>query len=339
MRKKRKTAARWNPGQVLIFLTMLLVVSLASSLFAGATQLSLGEVIRAAVNGERENAALRIFFYARLPRALGGLMCGCGLAVAGAVLQVVLNNSLAGPNIIGVNAGAGFAALLVMALFPEWIGLVPAASFLGALVCAVLVYGIARSTGMSRMTLVLAGVAVGYIINAASGCLKVIFPDIINSYSNFSIGTLNGVTMKQLCAAAPYLVIGLLAAALLSGSMNILALGEEMAQALGLKTEQCRLLLILTAAILAGAAVSIAGLIGFVGLLVPHIVRIFLGVNNRLVVPASALLGASSVLLCDLLGRVLFAPFEISVGIILSLVGGVCFIALLFRRKGGKLNA
>ena len=121
--------------------------------------------------------------------------------------------------------------------------------------------------------------------------------------------------------------------------MDILALGDEMARALGLRAERCRLLLILTAAVLAGASVSIAGLISFVGLLVPHIARSFLGSENRLVIIGSALLGASSVLLCDLLGRVLFAPFEISVGIILSLLGGICFIILLLRRKGGKLYA
>ena len=337
--QNRTMARRCRPKLVLFLLAALLLLSLAASLLAGTTRLSLQEVLRALSDGDTKNAALRIFLYARLPRVLGGLMCGSGLAVVGAILQVVLNNSLAGPNIIGVNAGAGFAALLVMALFPERAALVPAAAFLGALACALLVYSIARATGASRMTLVLAGVAVGCIINAASSTLKVLFPEIINTYSGFSIGTLNGVTLRQLGASAPYLLLGILAALLLGGSMDILALGDEMARALGLRAERCRLLLILTAAVLAGASVSIAGLISFVGLLVPHIARSFLGSENRLVIIGSALLGASSVLLCDLLGRVLFAPFEISVGIILSLLGGICFIILLLRRKGGKLYA
>lgn len=337
--QNRTMARRCSPKLMLFLLAALLLLSLAASLLAGTTRLSLQEVLRALPDGDTKNAALRIFLYARLPRVLGGLMCGSGLAVAGAILQVVLNNSLAGPNIIGVNAGAGFAALLVMALFPERAALVPAAAFLGALACALLVYSIARATGASRMTLVLAGVVVGCIINAASSTLKVLFPEIINTYSGFSIGTLNGVTLRQLGASAPYLLLGILAALLLGGSMDILALGDEMARALGLRAERCRLLLILTAAVLAGASVSIAGLISFVGLLVPHIARSFLGSENRLVIIGSALLGASSVLLCDLLGRVLFAPFEISVGIILSLLGGICFIILLLRRKGGKLYA
>lgn len=266
------------------------------------------------------------------------MLCGCGLAVSGAVLQVVLNNSLAGPNIIGVNAGAGFASLLIMALFPWSAALLPAAAFLGALACTLLIYGVARCTGASRMTIVLAGVAVGSIVNAASSCLKILFPDILAAYNSFSVGTLSGVTMAEVRAAAPYLLVGLLAALILSGDMNVLALGEEVAQSLGLKVQRCRMLLIVIASVLAGASVSFAGLVSFVGLLVPHMARMMVGADNRAVVAVSALLGAAGVLLCDLLGRTLFAPFEIHVGIILSLVGGVYFVVLLLRRRGGKLN-
>ena len=338
LKSKQKICHR-RYAAILAALALLLVVSFAASLLGGSTRISLGEVLRAAVSMEMQNTTLRIFLYVRLPRVLGGVMCGAGLAAAGAVLQVVLNNSLAGPNIIGVNAGAGFAALLVMALFPDKVGLVPAAAFLGALACTMLVYGVARATGKSRMTIVLAGVAVGSIVNAASGGLKVLFPEIVNTYSGFSMGTLNGVTMDQLHAATPYLLIGLATALLLGGSMDILALGDEMARSLGLHTERCRLALILCAAVLAGASVSIGGLIGFVGLLVPHAVRLLVGTKSRAVISGSALLGGSCVLLCDLVGRMLFAPFELPAGILLSLLGGIGFILLLFRRKGGKMYA
>ena len=330
--ENRSMAAR------LAFFAALLLLLAVLSLLLGSIRISPVQVIRAMMAGDRGNTDLRIFLYSRLPRTLGGILCGCGLAVAGAVLQVVLNNSLAGPNIIGVNAGAGFAALVVMALFPRAAGMLPAAAFIGALACSLLIYGVARWTGASRMTLILAGVAVTSIVNAASACLRYLFPDILAAYNSFSVGTLNGVTMSKLWAALPYLAVGLAAALLLSGDMNILALGEEMARSLGLKVERCRLLLILTAAVLAGASVSFAGLIGFVGLLVPHAARILLGSDSRLVVAGSALLGAGSVLLCDLLGRVVFAPFELPVGVVLSLVGGVCFVALLFHRRGGKLH-
>lgn len=317
-------------------LLLLLAVAVFLSLLLGSTQASIGAAVRAAGVGDWENTDLRIFLYVRFPRTLGGVLCGSGLAVAGAVLQVVLNNSLAGPNVIGVNAGAGLATLLVMALFPAWAAFLPLAAFLGALACTLLIYGVARGTGVSRMTIVLAGLAISSILNAASSCVKILFPDVLAAYNSFSVGTLNGITMRELGAAVPYLVFGLTAATLLSGDMNVLGLGEEIAQSLGLNVERCRMKLIVTAAVLAGACVSFAGLIGFVGLLIPHGVRLIFGADNRRVVPASGLLGASTVLLCDLVGRVMFAPFEIHVGIVLSLLGGCGFVLLLLRWRGGR---
>lgn len=329
----------WGRRGLLALLALLLVLMLAAVLF-GSTRLSLGELLQALDAGDRESPAWRIFFHVRLPRMLAGALCGSGLAVAGAVLQVVLNNSLAGPNIIGVNAGAGFAALIAMSLFPNRVSALPAAAFLGALGCTVLIYALARKTGASRMTIVLAGVAVSSILNAASGALKILFPDVLAAYNSFSVGTLNGVTLRQLAPAMPYIVAGLAAAQWLSGAMNVLSLGEEVAQSLGLNVRRCRLLLILAAAVLAGASVSVCGLVGFVGLLVPHTARLLFGSDNRLVIRASALLGACAVILCDLVGRMIFAPFEIPVGILLSLIGGGYFLWLLLRRRGGgKLHA
>ena len=323
---------------LIVLVVFLLGIMLLAVLF-GSTWLTLSEFAEALREGDQTSAVWRILFHVRLPRMMAGVLCGGGLAVSGAVLQVVLNNSLAGPNVIGVNAGAGFAALVAMSLFPAQLNLLPVASFLGALAATILIYSIARGTGVSRMTIVLAGVAVSSVLNAASSALKILFPDILTAYNSFSVGTLNGVTMSQVKTAAPYLIIGVLAALALSGEMNVLALGEEMAQSIGLNVRRCRLLLILTAAVLAGASVSVCGLVGFVGLLVPHTARLLFGSDNRVVVAASALLGGCAVLLCDLLGRVLFAPFEIPVGLLLSLVGGIYFIWLLLGRRGGKLYA
>ncbi len=324
-----------RPAAALVGIVVVLFVLSVAALLLGSTQLSPVQVIRDGLAGQFQSLSWRVFYYVRVPRVLGAILCGSGLAVSGAVLQAVLNNSLAGPNTIGVNAGAGFAALLVMALFPMNIALLPIASFIGALACTMLIYLAARVTGASRMTIVLAGVAVSSVINAASSAIKTLFPDVLTAYNSFSVGTLNGVQLTQLKAAIPYLAVGLISALLLSGDMNVLALGEETARSLGLRVERCRMLLIFTASILAGASVSFCGLVGFVGLLVPHAARLLLGTDNRLVVPASALLGAASVVLCDLLGRTMFAPFELPVGVVLALVGGVGFLALLFHRKGG----
>ena len=317
-------------------LPLLLLLVMAASLCLGSAGLSLSELYQ----GLRDphSAAYRILFYARLPRMLGGLLAGASLAVSGALLQNVLNNSLAGPNVIGVNAGAGLGTLIVMSISPFAVQWMPMAAFFGALLTALLIYAVASISGASRTTLILAGVAISSIINAVSACIKTFFPELSLSYATFSVGSLANTTMDQVKWAAVYALPALLAVMLVRHDMNILALGEETAGALGLTVRVYRFLLICLAAVLAGAAVSYGGLIGFVGLLVPHMARMLFGSDHRIAVPASALLGAISLLLCDLLGRTLFAPFELHVGIVLSVIGGAGFIFLILKRKGGRLS-
>lgn len=316
-------------------LPLLLLAAMAASLCLGSAGLTLSQLWQ----GLRDpgSPAYRILFYARLPRMLGGLLAGASLAVSGALLQNVLNNSLAGPNIIGVNAGAGLGTLIVMAVSPFAVQWMPMAAFAGALLTALLIYAVASISGASRTTLILAGVAVSSVINAASACIKTFFPELSLSYTTFSIGSLANTTMEQVKWAAVYALPALLAVLLLRHDMNILALGEETAGALGLPVRVFRFILICLAAVLAGAAVSYGGLIGFIGLLVPHMARMLFGSDHRVSVPASAMLGAVSLLVCDLLGRTLFAPFELHVGIVLSIVGGAGFIFLILRRKGGRV--
>ncbi len=330
--KERKRSPLLRLG----LLAPLLLAIMTASLCLGSAGLTLQELWNCLQ--DPASPAYRILFYARLPRMLGGLLAGASLAVSGALLQNVLNNSLAGPNIIGVNAGAGLGALLVMAISPMAFRLMPAAAFAGALLAALFIYAVAAFTGASRTTLVLAGVAISSVINAASACIKTFFPELAIAYTSFSIGSLANVSLDQVGWAALYALPALLLALVLSHDMNILALGEETAASLGLHVNRYRFILIVLSAVLAGAAVSFGGLIGFVGLLVPHIARMLFGGDNRLVVPASALLGAAALLLCDLLGRLLFAPFELHVGIVLSVVGGIYFIFLILKRKGGRLS-
>lgn len=331
--KKRKPI---SPFAGLALLFVLLVLSVLLSLGLGSAFLSPSELFKSM--GDKGSAAYRIFMYARLPRVLGGMVAGCSLAVSGALLQAVLNNSLAGPNIIGINAGAGLATLLAMAFFPYAAYLMPAASFIGALGAAMLIYFIAHISRASRTTLILSGVAISSVINAASSMIKTLFPDIAISFTSFSIGSLSGVTMEQVKWAALYSFIAMSAALLLSHDINILVLGDETASSLGLNVALYRFILIALAALLAGSAVSLGGLIGFVGLLVPHMARMLFGSDNRIVIPSSAVMGACAVLLCDLIGRTVFAPFELHVGIILSIIGGIYFIFLILRRKGGRLD-
>ena len=196
-----------------------------------------------------------------------------------------------------------------------------------------IIYGLAVTTGASRITIVLAGVAVSGFFGAGSDAITTLVPDAWTGASTFLVGGFSGVTFQNIRFSLWYIAGGLVLALLLCHDMNILALGEETAQSLGLSVRLCRLLFIVTAAVLAGGAVSSGGLMGFVGLIVPHAARFLVGEDNRRLIPASALLGASFVLGCDLLARVLFAPYELPVGILLNFLGGPFFLWLLLRQR------
>ena len=316
---------------------LLLLAAAAASISFGATRLDLFAALRQAAAGT-DSPAARILLHVRLPRTSAALLCGAALSVSGVLLQGVLNNALAGPNIIGVNAGAGFSVLLVSIFMPA-AAFVPAAAFLGALLAALLVYGIAVKTGAGRVTLVLAGVAISGMLTAGSNTLELLYPELVLGASNFFLGGFAGVTLQSLCAPAAYIAAGLAAAFCAAKGLNLLALGEETAQSLGLRVGRTRFLLVAIASLLAGAAVSFAGLVGFVGLIVPHAARALFGHDHRVLLPGAALGGALLVTVCDLLARVLFAPFEVPVGILLSFLGGPFFLMLLLRRKRRRLYA
>lgn len=332
--KKPNKHTRW------LFPALLLgtVLAFLLSLLVGAAEISLSGSIRAMIRGDLTDPGCRILFFVRLPRALAALLSGAALAVSGVVIQNVLNNALAAPNIIGVNAGAGFAVLLIIALFPASAGFIPPAAFLGALAASLLIYALAARTGASRVTITLAGVAMSSIFTAGSNALKTFFPDTIYNANTFLIGGFSGIAWRNLTPAWCTILLGLLLAVLLSGNMDVLALGDESARSLGMAVRPMRFLLLLTASLLAGSAVSFSGLLGFVGLIVPHILRRLVGQRHRLLVPLSAFGGAVFVLLCDTLSRTVFAPYEIPVGIVLSLLGGPFFLFLLLTGKGGRLD-
>ena len=299
-------------GRVLAGLLLLTLLSAVLSLCLGSTTLSPALVPQALLGQLEGSVEGQIIQYVRLPRTCGCLLAGMALAVSGAVIQSVLNNPLAAPNIIGVNSGAGLMVGLCSALFPQSVALTPLAAFLGAFLGVLLVLFIAERTGASRITLVLAGVAVSNIFSAGIDALVTFFPDAVLSYTDFRIGGLNNLSMDRIVPAFWVVLAALVLLFSLSSEMDILALGRETAQSLGL--------------------------LGFVGLIVPHIMRRTVGEDSLPLLLACALGGASLLTLCDLLSRVLFAPYEIPVGIVLSLAGGPFFIWLLLRQRGGRIS-
>lgn len=321
-----------------VLLAALLCCAALLSLRYGSRDIPPAELWEAFRRADPDDPAWRILLHVRIPRTLAGGLAGCALAMAGTLIQAVLNNAMASPNVIGVNAGAGFAAMLTAALAPA-AGLMPLASFLGALAAALFIYTLAARAGLSRTTLILAGVAVSSMLTAGTNALTLLYPDTAVGAAAFMLGGFSGVTLASVRAAGGYLAAGLLLAALLAVDLDVLRLGEESAAGLGLHVDRTRFLAILAAALLAGGAVSFSGLLGFVGLLVPHMARRLVGGDIPWLLPASALLGGSFVLLCDVAARLLFVPFELPVGIVMSLLGGPFFLYLLLHRKRSRMDA
>lgn len=317
---------------VICVLAGVCLLSILLGLLLGSTPYTPGQLL-SGMSAGREDPVFRILVYVRMPRVLGSVLAGAALALSGMLLQSVLNNPMASPNIIGVNAGAGFFGLLAGALMP---GFTAPAAFLGALVTALFIFLLARKAGLSRTTLVLAGVAVNAILNAGVQALNTLFPELAIGSGGFMAGSFSGVTFCAIGRAGGFLAVGALLALFLTKELNVLRLGEESAASLGQNVVAVRFLAILAAALLAGGAVSFAGLLGFAGLLVPHMTRKLLGSDHRWLYPGSIFLGGSLVGLCDTLSRVLFAPFELPVGILLAVLGGPFFLWLLLQRKGRR---
>lgn len=327
-------ALRTNSGRlaVVVFLALLLVGAMLLSLRFGSLKLSFGEILETLFQ-RRDGIDYQIVFNIRLPRVLLGAMVGASLAVAGTILQGVMRNPLASPGIIGVSAGGGLAGILVMLALPQFGAFLVPAAFCGSLGTAVLVYLLAWRRGVNPVRLILAGVAVSSMLGAFSSTILLLNAEQAGGVLDFTIGLLATRSWPQIRQAGPYMAAGLAAALFLSRRLNILALGDEVAAGLGIRVERTRLLLLTSAALLAASAVSVAGLLGFVGLIAPHIVRIVIGTDNRFLVPGSALFGAAMVVGCDTAGRMVMEPSELPAGVIMSLLGPPFFLWLLRRHS------
>ena len=322
-------------GRLYAIAAVMLILSAVLGIFLGATRLNVSEALSAILRGDITNTDLRILLYVRLPRILAGLVAGMALAVSGAVIQGVLMNRLASPSIIGVNSGAGLAVTVCSAfgLLGGW--RVSLAAFLGAFLSVMLVSIGAKKWGASGGTVILMGVALNAILGAISDAVTAFIPEVSMMRNDFRIGDFSAVTYRSVIPAAALTVTAVLILVTLAGELDVLTLGDDNARALGLRTDRARVILLLLSALLAGAAVSICGLLSFVGLLVPHTVR-RLGISeSKHLLPLCALFGAGFVTLCDTLARTVLAPYELPVGIIMAFLGAPFFIVILVKGRGG----
>lgn len=287
-----------------------------------------------------ENSDAQIFFIARLPRTLAGALVGSTLASAGVVFQGLLRNPLATPFTLGVSAGAALGAMLAITLggsAAAWLGvpLAPVASFAGALLSVGVVYMLAtaRRRGLSTEVLLLAGVTMNAFFSALILFVQY-FADFAETFRmlRWLMGDLDISSYRPLVTAVPLVGVSFAAFAWLAQPLNLLSLGADAAESRGLDVLRAQRVAFISASLATGAAVSVGGPVGFVGIIVPHLVRLLVGADHRVVLPASALFGAAFLVACDALSRTIMPPIELPVGIITALIGGPFFLWLLLRR-------
>lgn len=322
-----------------IVIAALLALSLIAVVICvgiGTIRFSFGEVIRAIFVDDGSTARL-IVWNLRFPRILtGGLVDVC-LALSGCVLQGVMRNNLASPSTIGVTGGASFVGYLTLVAFPAYSHLLPIGSILGAFVTTMLIYALAYQKGVSPVRMILSGMAVSALFGAFNDIIKTLFAESLGNASGFLVGGLNGCGWKSFQMILPYALCGMIVCLFLPSKMNILMLGDETANSLGLRTELFRFILIAVSSLLSGAAIAAVGMLSFVGLIVPHIARLLVGSDYRYLFPASTLLGFSLIVICDTIGRVIMPPGEVPVSIIISFIGAPFFLFLL-RSRGKEGN-
>ena len=333
--KTKQKISLLRVSSVMLVLLILLGLCSVLSLAVGSAGYSIQEILKALFSQE-DSPVKTIVLNLRLPRIILAILIGSSLSAAGALLQSVMRNPLADPGTIGVSAGAGTAATTILLIFPQLSASVPLFAFGGAALACVLIYTMAWKGGVDPTRIILSGVAINSVLGAYNSLLQLMNSDSLEGVLAFMNGGLSGRGWHQVQIAACYASVGLVMAFLCIKSANALQLGEEMAKSLGVKVSLNRVLLSAVAAFLAAATVSVAGMIGFVGLVVPHIARLLVGSDYKVMMPVSVVLGAVVLLAADTVGRTVVPGMEIPVGIVMAVCGGPFFLYLL--RKKGKVS-
>ncbi len=327
---------------------MLLAVVFLLSLTAGASDASALAVIHDLLFREVDGLAAYeriVILEIRLPRAVLGMLIGAALAISGAVMQGLFRNPLADPGLVGVSSGAALGAVSVIVLgggvlasAVEFLGThaLPLAALLGGLATTLMLYRVATRRGETSIaTMLLAGIALGALAMAISGVLIFVADDQqLRDLTFWQLGSLAGASWVKIGAAGPIIAAALIACPFLARSLNAMALGEAAAHHLGIPLQRMKVIAIVVVAAATGASVAVSGGIGFVGIIVPHLLRLLIGPDNRYLLPASGLLGAIVLLLADAASRILVAPAEFPIGIVTAAVGAPFFLWILLKRRG-----
>lgn len=276
-----------------------------------------------------------IIWNIRIPRFLIGICAGINLACSGVIFQTITKNEMASPYILGISQGSGLSIILILMLFPFLYSFMPLLSIIGGIIAFLIIYFIAWNHGTTPIRLVLAGIIIGSIASAIQTSLFLFASDlsIIQNVLSWTTGSLIGVEWNEVRMLLPYTIFTIISTKLCSKPMNLMLLGENNAKAIGLSIEKWRFILAFIGILAASSSVSICGLIGFVGLIAPHISRMLIGSNSKYLIPCCAIIGSTILVLSDTLARIIFNPVQIPVGIIMSVIGGSFFIFLMIKHK------
>lgn len=334
-----------------VLLTLALILSAAFSLSLGAVKIPVTDVMVILLKkvGLFTNTPVSIQYegvmnIVRLPRVILGILVGAALGISGTAVQGIFRNPLAEPGLIGISAGASLMAVIIivleMALFAglsNLLGyyLLAFGAFAGAGIAAMIVYQISRTDGKSNVaTMLLAGIAINALAGALTGLITFIADDQqLRNITFWMLGSLAGATWQTVLAVIPFIIIPVVVLPGMGKALNAFALGETQANQLGLRVNRIKRNVVILATMAVGAAVAVSGIIGFVGLLVPHTIRLMIGVDNKHVLPASALMGGLMITLADMLCRTLVAPIELPIGVITALLGTPLFLHILIKDK------
>lgn len=312
----------------LILLGFLIIVTIG----IGSVNIPINEIIQTFL-GHGNEITESIIMDMRLPRIIIAVFVGASLSISGALLQSVMKNPLADPGITGVSSGASLAAIVVMLYLPHLYGSLPFIAFLGAIVSCIMVFALSWDNGLNSMRIILAGVAVNAIFVGATSLLSILNSDKIQGILLWINGSIAYKGWKEVTYLVPYSIIGIILSLFCTKGANLLALGDDVATNLGVNVNRTRIFISLVAVFLAGISTSVVGIIGFIGLIVPHICRLILGYDYKYLIPMSAVLGSILLLIADTMARFIARPVELPVGVIMSMIGGPFFLFLLRRKK------
>lgn len=328
LKKRKKTACAQISFVVII---VLLVLLFFAAINIGSLQIGFGELLKGLFVEYNKDVAT--IYDLRFPRIMISMLAGMGIAVAGVLFQAVLKNPLADPGIIGISSGAGFTAVLVTAFAPAFYLFTPLVAFAGGLAAFLMVYCLSWKGGLSPMRIILTGVAVNSFFTGLSSAFNSMSGGNKTGVASIVEANITQKTWDDVLMLLPYIIAGLFLAVLFIQECNLLSLEDKTARSLGINVNITRIVISLVAVMLASISTAVAGAVSFLGLIVPHIGRILVGSDHKVLIPFSALAGAFTFLLADTVGRVIAAPNEVSAAVIMSVAGGPFFIILLRRSR------